>query len=267
MNQLVVQEEKKFDLTIEVEQMQQSARKLMQSKHYQKMGEDGIFAICMTAKAMGISQLDALNGEMFYIQGKVGMSYEAMNKYIRMAGHSVILKHLDDKSCTLIGKRKDTGDTAEITYTMDDAKRAGKSYDKYPKSMLFARCISMLKRFLFPDVCTKIYVKEELEDLKEEDLKEEDFKGTTLEAMSAEPIKIEKPKITSEQENELEVMLEQLPKDYDKTIRKFVKTSYKCETFSELNEIQYNKLKDTFILKMEMLKKQPEIANEEIIQE
>ena len=94
----------------DIEKMQEMSRKLVQSKHYQKMGEDGIFAIGMMAKSIGMPVLEALNGELYYIQGKVGMAAEAMNKRIRMAGHSVTLKHLDSKGCTLVGKRCDTGD-------------------------------------------------------------------------------------------------------------------------------------------------------------
>lgn len=198
MNSLEVIENNELSLINELDNVKALSNKLMQTKHYQKMGEEGIFAICMTAKSNGIPLMDALNGELYFIQGKVGMSYEAMNKYIRKAGHSVIIKELSESKCTLYGKRKDTGDDATITFTTDDAKRAGKNYDKHPKTMLFARCLSMLKRFLFPDVLTKVYEKGELEDI---DLR--DDKTINIHALAKEEPRYEvetvEPLLTQEQ--------------------------------------------------------------------
>lgn len=147
------------------------ASKLAKTPHYAKLGEAGIFAIAQVAISMGLPLMECLNGELYFVNGRVGMSYEAMNKHIRRAGHSVVIKELNDKQCILIGKRKDNNDTAEICFSYEDAKKAGLarsggSYDKHTKTMLFARCLSQLKRFLFPDVCTKIYLKEELEEIE-----------------------------------------------------------------------------------------------------
>ncbi len=104
-----------IDVCDNIQRTKELAKKLMETKHYAKIGEEGIFAICMYAQSNGISQLDALNGELYFIQGKVGVSAECMNKHIRKAGHSVSVKVLNDKGCTLIGKRKDTGDMAEVS--------------------------------------------------------------------------------------------------------------------------------------------------------
>lgn len=229
-----------------VEKMQEMARKLMQSKHYQKMGEEGIFAVCMAAKSNGISEIDALNGELYYVQGKVGMGYEAMNKYIRLAGHSVIIKHLDDKSCTLVGKRKDTGDTAEITFDMNDAKRAGKSYDKHPKSMLFARALSMLKRFLFPDVLTKIYEKDEVDEMVKEDEERKKNQGCAPTNWSdVKPLYIEEKKvISSAQAIELSDLLSNCSEAVSKNILGYIKKEYKIEMIDDLPLDEFEKYKE-----------------------
>jgi hypothetical protein len=153
---------------VSLENSQRLCKALMQMSHYAKMGEAGIFAIIQMAKSVGIDPLHALNGEMYNIGGKIGMGYEAMNKYIRQAGHSISFKELTDTKVTLVGRRKDNGDTCEVSFSIDDARRAGLvksggTYEKYPRSMLFARCLSMLKRFLFADILCRVYVKEELE--------------------------------------------------------------------------------------------------------
>lgn len=221
------------------------SKKLMQTKHYSKMGEEGIFAICMAAKSNGISFSDALNGELYYVQGRVGMGYEAMNKYIRLAGHSVIIKHLDDKSCTLLGKRKDTGDTAEVTFDMNDAKRAGKSYDKHPKPMLFARALSMLKRFLFPDVLTKIYEKGELEDI-------------TAEALDVKPLYTEEveEKISMEQAVELSMLLAQCSPIVQENFKIYYQEKLKIDALEDLPLRAYEAQKKALLIRSQEYQKQ-----------
>jgi hypothetical protein len=256
------------ELIIDIENMQNMSKVLMQTKHYQKIGEDGIFAICMVAKSINMPQLDALNGELYYVQGKVGMAYEAMNKYIRLAGHSVSIKYLDEKSCTLVGKRKDSGDVAEITYTLEDARRAGKSYDKHPKTMLFARCLSMLKRFLFPDVCTKVYVKEELDDFKDDQ-----SESNTIN-VDVKPLYIETPQtISTSQANELNDLLRGCANEAVEKFNAFMKNHLKIEMIDDLPATQYDMVKtrlsqyhkenQTALLEKEMANKSAPIKSED----
>ena len=84
---------------------------LLKTKHYQRLGPEGIFAIIQKAKATNINPLDALNGGMYYVQGKVELSAFMMNQLIRQAGHSISKDpKSDDTQCILHGKRTDTGD-------------------------------------------------------------------------------------------------------------------------------------------------------------
>lgn len=214
-----IQERKDVDILASLGEIETLTKVLMKTKHYEKIGPDGIFAMCMVADGIGMPRIDALNGELYYTQGRVGMGYEAMNKYIRSRGHSVQVKVLDDKCCTLVGKRKDNGDTAELTYTMEDARRAGKSYDKYPKSMLFARCLSMLKRFLFPDVCTKVYVKEELEDFKDDEAIEARVTPSDIKRIADET---QEPTITADQREKLCQLLEKCDAGFKERVHKYL---------------------------------------------
>lgn len=141
---------------------------LLKTKHYQRLGPEGIFAIIQKAKATNVNPLDALNGGMYYVQGKVEMSAFMMNQLIRQAGHSISKdEQSDDTVCILHGKRVDTGDTWTEIFSIDDAKRAGiyregTGWTKYPRNMLFARALSNLARMLFPDVIQGCYVEGEL---------------------------------------------------------------------------------------------------------
>ena len=146
-----------FDMALnDVDTTQRLCAKLMQSKHYQKMGEEGIYAIVTKAKSLGIDPIEALGGSLYYLQGKVGMSTEMMASLIRQKGHSISKDAKSDNTrCILHGKRADTGDTWTVTFTLDDAKRAGlmkNMYEKYPQIMIYNRAMSMLARQLFPDI-------------------------------------------------------------------------------------------------------------------
>jgi hypothetical protein len=141
---------------------------LMKSPHYQKMGAPGIYAIVEKAKSIGVSPLDALNGGMYFVQGKVEMTAAMMNQLIRQNKHSITKdKKSNEVVCILHGKRADNGDTWVESFSIEDAKKAGiyrNQWLKYPKDMLFARALSRLARQLFPDVIKGCYVQGEISD-------------------------------------------------------------------------------------------------------
>lgn len=154
------------------------SERLMQTPHYKKLGPDGIFAVVSKAKSLGINPLEALDGGLYYVQGKVGMSAEMMNALIRAQGHSI---KKDDRSTTqcviLHGRRKDNGDTWTVSFSIEDAKRAGllkNMYEKYPAIMLYNRAMSILARQLFPDVIKGCgYTHEELKEIDNRPQEEE----------------------------------------------------------------------------------------------
>jgi len=170
-NEVVIRDEVSYDMILnDIDKMYTMARKLMQSKHYQAMGEAGIFAITQKAKSLKMDPLDALNGGLYYVQGKVGMSTESMAALIRQAGHSIVKDAKSDATkCILHGKRKDNGDTWTVSFSWEDAKRAGLAknmFDKYPEIMLYNRAMSTLARQLFPDVIKGAgYDKDELMEI------------------------------------------------------------------------------------------------------
>lgn len=152
----------------EVSKAQELCRRLMSTKHYAKMGEEGIFAVVAKAKSMNISPLEALNGGMYSVQGKVEMSGVMMMSLIRQAGHSIKMDPRSNKtSVCLHGKRKDNGDEWTVSFSIDDAKTAGiykATWEKYPQAMCIWRCVSMLGRYLFADVIKGCYVVGETSD-------------------------------------------------------------------------------------------------------
>tara|TARA_R110002126_G_scaffold175224_2_gene323872 strand:- start:1231 stop:2052 length:822 start_codon:yes stop_codon:yes gene_type:complete len=167
-NEIVKNETSIPDVLAELQQTENVVKALMASKHYAKMGAEGVYAIVQKAKSMGIPVMEALNGGIYFVQGKTEMSAQMMNRLIRSKGHSI---KKDPKStnhlCVLHGTRSDNKDTWSVSFSIDDAKNAGlykpnSPWAKYPSVMCFNRALSMLARQLFPDIIIDCYVEGEI---------------------------------------------------------------------------------------------------------
>jgi hypothetical protein len=136
---------------------------------------DAITAAFMRGHEMGLGPMQALDS-FNVIQGRVGLTSEAMRALILNAGHDIILtEHTDDAG-------KVTAVTAEChrsswpadkwasyTYTMQDAALAGllgkSTWKQQPRAMLDARATSGAGRRYFADVLAGMsYTPEEIRD-------------------------------------------------------------------------------------------------------
>lgn len=150
---------------------QTMAKQAVSSKMY-KGDESAVMMIMLAARELGIPPMQALNGGIHVIQGKVEISARMMSALIRKAGHKIIVKECSNTKCILFGMRSDTGETNESPYTLDDAKQAGlvkpgSGWTKFPKDMCFARAMSRLARQLFSDIIGIGYVEGEISQLNE----------------------------------------------------------------------------------------------------
>lgn len=217
-----------MDETIdELQRTRYLCAELMKQPHYAKMGEVGIFAIVQKAKSVGMKPLEALNGGMYFVNGKVEMQGNAMLALIRQAGHSVTLdpKSTDNK-VIMHGKRADNGDTWTVEYSVDDAKRAGiykNTWEKFPKVMCAWRCVSMLGRFLFSDIIKGCYVEGEIKDAIPLDAPVQ-----TIEQPKIIERTIEVIRVTDEQALELAESLAECPDDFQNRVKEYLdKCGYK----------------------------------------
>lgn len=100
------------------------------------------------------------------IQGTATIKPEALLGLIRKHGHSVTIeRHADHVIAT--GKRRDTGDTMSVTFSLSDAQRAGLAgkgaWKSWPTDMCQWRAIAALARGLFSDVTLGLsYIPEEI---------------------------------------------------------------------------------------------------------
>lgn len=225
----------------DLDKIQDTCKRLLQTKHYQNMGEASIHAIIARSRALGIHPFEALNGGFICINGKVGMSTEMMAALVRKRGHSI---QKDPKSnhevCILHGKRADNGDTWTCTFSKDDAIAAGlwgsTTWKKYPDVMLYNRCMSKLFRQLFPDISLGAgYVEDELReitktgDYKEAEVTISNIRPFEIEEKKTQEITIE-PKITENQVMELAEVLSECGPEYIRKIFDF----YKIKSVEEI---------------------------------
>lgn len=129
-----------------------------------------VFAAMLTGHGLGIDPMTALR-EITIIDGKAYLSAALQLSLVRKAGHEVSGTSHGD-SATIEGRRHDTGETMTVTYTLEDAAKAGLvsidadgnpwarskagnplPWEKYTANMLWARAVTTLVDRLFSD-CT-----------------------------------------------------------------------------------------------------------------
>ncbi len=144
------------------------AENAVSSKMYKGIGDRaGIMMIMLSARELGIPAMQALNGGLNIINGKVEISARMMSALIRKAGHKVEVKESSETHCVLVGRRFDTGEVQSASFTVAEAQKAGLvkqggGWTKWPKDMCFARALSRLARQLFSDVIGIGYVEGEI---------------------------------------------------------------------------------------------------------
>jgi hypothetical protein len=175
----------------EIQAIEVMAKQAVESKFIEKLGGfAGAFSIAMYARELNVPIMSALFGGFSNIMGKITIAPQLMNAMIRRAGHKLKIDSNDQRSI-IVGTRKDTGETCEVSFSLEDARKAGLvkpngGWEKYPSDMCFARALSRLARRIFPDVIGMAYVENELEDAEVEVVEEEEVVQEKKEALAKE---------------------------------------------------------------------------------
>lgn len=121
-------------------------------------------AIMLAGRELGIPPMQAFR-TIYVVKGNVSLSAQLMAALIIKAGHSYELLENSNTRCSIKFTRRG-GATYTHEFTIDDAKRAelvnGDNWRKYPKAMLWSRCMSSGARAFMPDVIMGMYTPEEL---------------------------------------------------------------------------------------------------------
>ena len=129
---------------------------------------EAVVACILAGHEVGIGPTQAL-AKIYVVDGKPTMSSELMRALVLRAGHDLWVEENSNSRVTVCGRRAGREFVSKVTWTSDDAKRAGllgkQNWQKYPRAMLLARATSELCRLMFADVLGGIsYSVEELED-------------------------------------------------------------------------------------------------------
>jgi hypothetical protein len=242
----IIKKEDTFNIAItDIENQRRMCEVLLKTPHYSKLGTEGIYAIVAKARSLDMDPIEALNGALYYVNGRVGMSTEAMAARMRAFGHSI---QKDPRStptcCILIGKRADNGDTWITSFSVEDAKRAGiynerGPWGKYPSVMCYNRAMSMMYRQLTPDLSKGVgYTLDELKEISISD--NSSYQKNEEEVV---PEKIET--ISRDQANELIIIFTECDPNYiEKVWQTLRKPPISVETIEQLPSTLYDRIKN-----------------------
>ncbi|MBM6588809.1 recombinase RecT [Brevibacterium sp. RIT 803] len=143
-------------------------------KQYQRNPANVLLAMEL-GQSLSIPPIQAIN-EVHVIEGKPSASANLIGGLVRRAGH-VLRIRVDREAMAATAQiiRNDDPDyTFEVTWTMDDAKRAGSTnkdnWKKYPIAMLKARAITEVAREACPEALMGIsYTPDELGAVVDQD--------------------------------------------------------------------------------------------------
>lgn len=246
MTALTKIEAKPFNVVADIEDTQRICATLLKTPHYAKMGEVGIWTVVQKAKSVGMNPLDALNGDMYFVQGKVEMNGQAMLAIIRSHGHSVSMDPTSTETKVIMyGKRCDNGDAWRAEFSVEDAKKAGiyrNQWEKQPRVMCMWRCVSQLGRFLFSDILKGVYVKGEISEsiASGTPILEDDKIEYASEVI---PEKVEPMKISQQAANELRDILSGCSPEYQKIVDNFM-VKQGINSLEDLPMLTYPKIRN-----------------------
>lgn len=131
---------------------------------------ESVLACVLYGAELGLGPMQSLNS-IHVIEGRTAMSPELMRAMVARHGHRIDVIENSNTACEVKGIRSDTGSSATVRWTMEDARMAGlvgkNNWKTYPRAMLLARATSELCRIVFPDIIAGLsYTPEEIASIE-----------------------------------------------------------------------------------------------------
>lgn len=120
----------------------------------------------ITGRELGLSPMQSVRG-MHVIEGKAVMSADMMGALVMRSEACEFLRPAEstDKIATYETQRKGSPSPTKMSFTIEDANRAGlvgkDNWKRYPAAMLRARCLSAICRAVYPDLVGGVYEPDE----------------------------------------------------------------------------------------------------------
>jgi hypothetical protein len=128
---------------------------------------EAITAALLAGAELGLERMASLRS-IAIIKGRPTLSAEAQRGLVIAKGHELWFEESTITRAIAAGRRAGEDRIGRVTWTIDDAKRAGiagqTNWRAYPAEMLRARASAALARAMFPDVTLGIPAAEELDD-------------------------------------------------------------------------------------------------------
>lgn len=127
-----------------------------------------VAAAMFYGREVGLPPMTSLT-QTHVIEGTPSISAEAMRALVFAAGHEIVVRESSAARCRLAGRRRGWEEWSTVTWTIEDARKAGllklkSGWEKYPRAMLKARATAELCRDVFPDVIHGFRAFEEVTD-------------------------------------------------------------------------------------------------------
>jgi len=180
---------------IPINELQVMAQAACKSGLFQMPSPEAALTLMLLCQAEGLHPIQALR-QYHIIKGRPAMRADAMQAAFQAAGGNISWVERNDKKCSAEFSHSQGGKIL-VEWTIDMAAKAGltnnPTWQKFPRAMLSARCVSEGVRAVYPAVVCGLYCPEEVQDF---DLPAE--KAPAKSAKKAEksaevPAKVEKP--------------------------------------------------------------------------
>jgi len=155
-------------MVIDMVALERTAEQLVQSKYSTERNPVDALWLIATGAGLGIDPATSLRA-IHVIKGKPVLSADLMSAVAMRhpACEYLIVRKMTAELCEIATKRRGWPEEVVMSWTSEDAKRAGLSGDnwrKYPQAMLKARCLGQIVRAAYPDALMGCYVEGELDE-------------------------------------------------------------------------------------------------------
>ncbi len=128
--------------------------------------QEDAFLLMMTGQELGLSVMQSLRA-IHVVKGRPVLSADLMAGIVKRSDvcEYLVIKEMEATRCTITTQRRGDPEPTTMTWTMEDANRAGlrgDNWKKYPQAMLKARCMAQICRAVYPDVVAGLYDPDEL---------------------------------------------------------------------------------------------------------
>ena len=176
-----------------MDDLKQMASAACKSGLFQMPSPEAALTLMLLCQAEGLHPIQAMR-QFHIIKHRPAMRADAMQAAFQAAGGNISWVERNDKKCSAEFSHSQGGKIL-VEWTIDMAAKAGltnnPTWQKFPRAMLSARCVSEGVRAVYPAVVCGLYTPEEVQDFDEQPKPKTqprgDVKNTPVDKIPAAP--------------------------------------------------------------------------------